>query len=714
MRLAPAGAVLAAAASLALAQEAASPRFPSEVELVTVDTVVLDKDGRPVTGLTASDFTLAENGVPQTMASFEAVVVPAAPPPSAPAPRPPFSTNVGPEVRHGRTYLLVFDDIHLSPGQAHRAKAAAAEFLRSGVAPGDRVTLIATGGGAWWNARMPEGRDQLLAILQRLDGRYVPDSSPDKITEFEALRIEIYQDIDVAMKVKRRFDAYGAVGQERAQGGPQPRDQPMNSGYGIIDPVVRSRATEVYQLALSRNKITLGVLSRALGALAGTRGRKAAVLLSQGFVYDTEMKEMKQAVEASRRANTPVYFVDTRGLGGLPEAMTAAFGRPLEVQDTVAVLADVTRDAEGSEALALDTGGFVAKNTNDLSRALLRVSAESRAYYLLGYVPTDLRRDGSFRKIEVKLKGPRRGGLKVRARRGYYAPLEGALAAKASGDQPDIVQALESPFEVEEVPLRLGAYVFDEVLLDKANVTLVAEVDVSGFAFREADGRLHDTMAFLLEAQHRETGEYYRYDQKVEMALLPATQEKLRRTWYPVSREFSLPPGGYQVKVVVRDMNGGRVGSVIHDFEVPATGAFRVSTPILAESVEKADGGPAPKPVIQLRRSFAPGSVLYCQFAVYGASKEPGGRMPRVTSGYEIRRADGSLLKRADPTLIRPTSLGALLRLHGISLATATPGAYDLVLSVRDEVTGKSLELREPFLVEAGAAPPAATPAGPG
>jgi hypothetical protein len=369
----------------------------------------------------------------------------------------------------------------------------------------------------------------------------------------------------------------------------------------------------------------------------------------------------------------------------------------------VAVLADITRDAEGSEALALDTGGFVAKNSNDISRALLRVSAESRAYYLLGYVPSDLRRDGRFRKIDVKIKGPGRGGLKVRARRGYYAPFDGAPAAKASTDQPDIVQALESPFEVQEVPLRVGAYVFDEVLLDKANVSLVAEVDVSSFAFREAEGRLSDTMAFLLEAQHRETGEYYRYDQKVEMALLPATQEKLRRTWYPLSREFSLPPGGYQVKVVVRDMNGGRVGSVIHDFEVPPTGSFRVSTPILTDTVEKTEGAAAaPKPLLQVRRSFAPGSVLYCQFGVYGASKEAGSRMPHVTAGYEIRRADRLVLKRADPTPIRPTSLGALLRLQGISLAAATPGEYDLLLKVKDEVSGKTVELREPFTVGPG------------
>ena len=62
---------------------------------------------------------------------------------------------------------------------------------------------------------MPEGRDALIAILKRLDGRYVPDPSPDRITEYEAMRIEEYQDEQMAWYVQRRFDAYGAVGQQK-------------------------------------------------------------------------------------------------------------------------------------------------------------------------------------------------------------------------------------------------------------------------------------------------------------------------------------------------------------------------------------------------------------------------------------------------------------------------------------------------------------------
>src|SRR4029078_6067965 len=179
-----------------------------------------------------------------------------------------YSSNQPPEARQGRTLVLVFDDVHLSAAQAQRAKAAVAEFLRTGARPRDRVTLIAPGGGAWWSARMPEGRDTLVAILKRLDGRYVPDPSPDRITDWEAVRILAYDDAEVAYTVQRRFDSYGAVGRDRTGDRQYADSRGTTSGVGIIDFFVRSRAQEAYLKALSRRRITMSVMARALRSLA--------------------------------------------------------------------------------------------------------------------------------------------------------------------------------------------------------------------------------------------------------------------------------------------------------------------------------------------------------------------------------------------------------------------------------------------------------------
>ena len=110
------------------------------------------------------------------------------------------------------------------------------------------VTLIASGGSAWWTARMPKGRQSLIDILKRLDGRYVTDPSPDRITEYEAMRIEEYQDEAIAWKVKRRFDNYGAVGSQKDARGVRPADA-VGSAPGMIPEIVRMRAREVYLLS---------------------------------------------------------------------------------------------------------------------------------------------------------------------------------------------------------------------------------------------------------------------------------------------------------------------------------------------------------------------------------------------------------------------------------------------------------------------------------
>ena len=75
--------------------------------------------------------------------------------------------------------------------------------------------------------------------------------------------------------------------------------------------------------------------------------------------------------------------------------------------------------------------------------------------------------------------------------------------------------------------------------------------------------------------------------------------------------------------------------------------------------------------------------------------------MPRVTAGYEIRRTDGTVVTRVDPTRIQPTSLGRLMRLVGTKLDDSPPGDYEMVLSLKDEIAGKTIEVKEPFSVAA-------------
>lgn len=678
--------------------------FSSEVEQVLVDVVATDKKGVSIKDLTQADFSVNEDGKPQSIVSFEAVEFKDAPAP-APGTRVAVSSNVGigagTASRTGRSFIIVFDDVHLTMFEARQAKLAIAEFLQHATHESDHVTIVATGGAAWWSARADAaGRTELVSILKRIDGRLILDNAPDSMSDFEAMRIHTFGDTEVMSRVQRRFESRGMQTQNTASG----QNQQSQGGAQMDDPMVQGRATEVYFQALSRNRLTLEMVERMLRAMEGVQGRKSVVLVSRGFIYDPNMDEFKRVTQASRRSNAAVYFLNAKGLEGMATGMSAEFGGAIAPQDIGAAFAETFEATEGADSIAVDSGGFVVRNTNDLTKGLKRIADDSRSYYLLGYNSTNAKRDGRFRKIQVKVE---RKGVELRARKGYYARLEGAdpLAAKkkAPGGPDQALQAaLDSPFESAAVPLRMEAIVGEETLLGKAQTMVVADIDVDHFALELKDGRWSGMLEFLLVVAHRETGEFLRYDQQVDMRLLPATRDRLRSQWFQLSRDFELAPGGYQAKLVVRDKNSAAVGTLMHNFEVPALEPWRMSSPVLTDVLQPdPPGQPSKVPRLMpvARRTFPVGATLWCSYDVYGAVKDKATGMPKVTADYVLRRSDGTEAARMPPTPIKPTSLGHLSRLTGTSLEKVEPGDYQFVISLKDELSGETMEVAEPLTV---------------
>jgi len=138
--------------------------------------------------------------------------------------------------------------------------------------------------------------------------------------------------------------------------------------------------------------------------LAAEVGRKALIVISDGVDQGSEVK-LKEAVEAAHRADTIIYAI------GITDP--AFYSSQGAFYDGRGPLND----------LAKETGGraIFPRGPEDLKEAFDQIAAELRSQYYLWYTPTNAARDGRFRKIEVKVK---RGGLKVQARRGYYASAE--------------------------------------------------------------------------------------------------------------------------------------------------------------------------------------------------------------------------------------------------------------------------------------------------
>ncbi len=718
---------VAALTALTAAQQptpADQPAFRTGADLVIVDAVVVDRAGRPVTDLKASDFEVRDEGRAQAVSLFQTVSVAATAQdagPRAPS-RYAYSTNAGVAAVPGRAFVLFFDDVHLTQAEGDRAKVALSRFLERELQAGDLVSLVAPGTALRWHARMPDGRPELTRIVAGLRGLYLPDPSPDQMSDYEAYRINAFSDEQVADQVDRRWRNMRVNGREPANLATDQGFRPENRGgqVGILPQDILMRAATVYQQAAARNIATLQALERTIEGLTAVRGRKAVVMLSPGFIADQERVEARRAVDAARRANVAVYFVDARGLvSSAGSAQAQQTGRPLDSRDIGAANAELTLGAEGAAEIARATGGFSVRNQNDLGRGLQRIGDESRVYYLLGFQPERDARPGVFRRLEVKVTRP---DVTVRARRGYYpggigpgtsttagagaAPGTASVAPRFSDGVDAIDRAAESPYELGAIPLRVADLVFADAATDKASVMLVVEADLRAFAFGRAAGKLTDVLDLRMLTTELGTNTTERYERKVEMSFPEATAFG-PESWHPLSQDFHLKPGRYQARIAVRDANSGRIGSVTHDFEVPPLTGFRLTTPILTDAIEAPSFGSQapPRPVLIARRTFPAGATLYYQFSVLGAGKDASGA-PRVLGSHQLIGPGGAIVKQLAPGLIAAGG-GTPSRFAGLGLAGLPPGDYELVLKVTDQVGGQTIERREPLAILPAAAAPA-------
>ena len=665
---------------------------------MTVDVVVMDKHGEPVRDLAASDFAISEEGRPQTVQFFQPVVTTGTPLRAGQSVerRYGYSTNVGAQARPERSFVIFFDDVHLTHEQGERGKTAIKRFLEQETEAGDLVSLVAPARALRWHARLPDGRAELIKVLATLHGSVPPEIAQERISDYEAYRIHVMQDEQMAERVARRFSNYHVFGREQVntQRDEGPRPERKGGTAGLIEPLVQIRAAEAYTRSAARNRATLGALTSIIESMASVRGRKSVILMSPGFILDQELVLFRKVEDAARRANIAMYLVDARGLEAQSVFGLAEFGPALDTRDVGAANAVLALDAEGAVALAESSGGFAVQNNNDLTAGLRRIGRESRVYYLLGYMPSEVRADGKFRRITVRVARP---DVEVRARKGYFAGGVPVKSADAQEAADALETALQSPYDLDALPVRAAAYVFGNVNATDSSVLLAGEADLRAFQLKANGGVLTDVLDLRVLVTDPATGETRRYERTVEMNLQANVPRLETSAWYPLSQPFELAPGRYQARLAVRDRNSGRVGSVTHDFDVPERKGMSLSSLIVTDTIEtpaQGSEGP-PKPVLIVRRLLTAGATLYHQFSVFDAGRTSTGET-RVTAGHVVRRADGTVVKEMKPTALASASRG-MSRFAGISLAGMPAGEYELVVSVTDETRGETVTVREPF-----------------
>lgn len=661
--------------------------FAVEVGYVEVDAIVTDRGGQPVRDLAREDFTVLEDGKPQTIELFTRVDIPyERPEPASPFPVPlDVQTNARPF--EGRVYVIVLDELHTSSTRSLLVRAAARRFIERHFGEGDLAAVVHTAGPAEAGQGLTGDRRLLLAAVDKFVGRKLPSATLS------------------------RLDEYRRTQQTRQRGDP------------VRDPDEMKRAYDA--------RASLDTLESVSEWLYRLRGRRKAVLfLSEGIDYNlydqinnreasSVLYRLRDATAAAVRANVSFYTIDPRGLGGLDSEMMEiqpVFDDPSLGLDPQGLAQDFRMSQDSLRVLADETSGFAAVNTNDFTSAFARVVKDNSAYYVLGYYPPGQRKDGRFHKLSVKVSRP---GVQVRARGGYSTPnAKGARPpAPAGRDTPPVLaELLESPMAKPGLPMQMQAAAFHGPA-GKAKVVLTLEVAGEGFRFTEKDGIFHDTLELSMitvDAAGKTAGT----SQKVQLDLKPQTRQMVEATGFRVLSAVDVVPGRYQFRMAGRAVNSGTSGSVFYDLDVPkfAKQPLAVSSVVLtsasASFVPTTGAVPMLKDVLPgpptATRVFYPTDRLALFAEIYDTEATP----HTLDVATTLTAADGSVAYRAvDERQTAARGGGgagaAIVHTIQIPLKDVAPGIYTLRLGVTSRMGKKPPTAERVLLVQVLPAPPA-------
>lgn len=144
----------------------------------------------------------------------------------------------------------------------------------------------------------------------------------------------------------------------------------------------------------------------ALKLLDARQGRRVVILLSDGADVHSFLS-MGEVLWKARRSQALIYWIHLQGEPGHPQ-FTSSW-RDAQVNQ---------KEFQDLQKAVLESGGRIAllQRPEELDEAFGGILAELREQYVLGYYPANPRRDGSWRKVQIRVRRP---GVTVRAREGY-------------------------------------------------------------------------------------------------------------------------------------------------------------------------------------------------------------------------------------------------------------------------------------------------------
>jgi len=674
-------------AILFLSLVAQEPVFKSTTQLVIEAVVVKDKDGNPITGLTAKDFAITEDGVPQQIRFFEFQKLDTSAPPvvvpdsqrARALPRL-TRTQIAPEppgdikYRDRRLLALYFDLTAMPLPDQYRAFNATKKFVRTQMTGADLMAIMAFTSGS-------------VQVLQDFTG-----DRAALLSVIETLIVGEDENAPADPSDASRADTGAAFGQN-------------DSEFNIF-------FTDRQLAALQTAATMLGRLNE----------KKSLIYFASGLRLNgvNNQAQLNATINAAVRAGVSFWPIDARGLVAQAPLGDATRGSPggLAMYTGAAanaVTGALQRSQDTLWTLAADTGGKALLDSNDLSAGIVQAQRAVASYYILGYYTTNENLDGKFRKIQIKLTN----GLAatVDYRQGYYVGKVFKSFSTADKErQLEDALLLGDPITELTIAMELGYF-----QLNRAEyfVPLAVKIPGSELALARRRGADRTLIDFIGEIKDEYGTTVSNVRDKVDIKLSGATAAELARRPIEYDTGFTLLPGKYKLKFLARDAVTGRIGTYAMPFTVPNLNreAMRIPISSVVLSTQRIDMREAlfnankdkqqtvnplvkdgMKLIPSVTRVFGQSKDLF----VYLQAYEPGAETTRLLAAYVTFYRDGVKVFETAPARTVDTTAARLKTLplqFRFPLAALEPGEYQCQVTVLDAAEKKAAFWSAPVMV---------------
>jgi VWFA-related protein len=678
-------------------------KFEATTQLVVEDLIIKDKTGNPITGLTAADFIVTEDGKPQKIdfCEFQKLEENSAPLPEkseppkqlekrVPPPADPekvksaTATQIAPEkpgdikYKDRRLMVLFFDMTSMPISDQIRSQTAAEKFIKTQMTPSDLVAIMTFSNDINVVEDFTDDRDALLKDIKKLT-------------------IGEGQGFDEANADDSASDTGAAFSQDDTE-------------FNIFN-----------------TDRQLSALETAVKMLGSLNEKKALVYFASGMQRNgvDNQAQLTATVNAALRANVSFYPIDARGLQASAPLGDATKSSPggagmYSGSSARSAQSNFQGQQETLYTLAADTGGKALLDNNDLSVGIQQAQKDISSYYILGYRTTNDKLDGHFRTIKITIKNPTLQARisKFDYRRGYFAGKD-FKQFTGTDKERQLAEALLMGDPITDIDITMEVDYF-RLARDRYFVPFAAKIPGSELELARHGGAESTTMDFITVVKDSAGKQVANVRDIIDFKLKGETAAQLAKRPISYDSGFTLAPGNYSLRLLARENTTGKIGTFDYKLTIPDLTTEQKRLPIssvilssqridMSQAVfnaEKDKKTLAANPLIEdgkklvpsVTRVFNKAQDIYVYLQAYEPSAET--TQPLVASVSFIRGKvkafETAPLEITDG--LDPKSKALPLK-FSVPLAKLAPGKYTCQVSVLDPTGQKFAFWRAPVVV---------------